>query len=336
MNTRLSAEPSISTVRFFNWRALVRFVSKLLEMFSFISARSSVATGNALSFRSAFACLIQIACLIASLLFGRTIFAQRMNLWKSDLESEGMHGRVRMIREEDAYMVRRNGAYVEEQRNLRSITSYDSNGNVIEYTHFHSGIHGGPRIFSARTRYINNADGQLYEELRYDTDGSLDSRTRYILQAAQNRVIALHYLATGILSSERLIYLYADNGDILKLIQTGDPAIWIVFEYDDRGRRVGEVHCTARAGSINPDMSRPDSMNPCGSGRFSGRNNFAYDDRGNRLIEDIRTINQYITYEYEFDSRGNWTRKVESQRQTVNGREVIEPSRVMYRTIRYY
>ena len=47
-------------------------------------------------------------------------------------------------------------------------------------------------------------------------------------------------------------------------------------------------------------------------------------------------VDRKIKFTYEFDSRGNWVRRVDSKSERRNGEEVFVPRGAVYRTITYY
>lgn len=65
------------------------------------------------------------------------------------------------------------------------------------------------------------------------------------------------------------------------------------------------------------------------------------DDKGNEIEETIyevggETVRSKHSYAYEFDAKGNWTKRTSSKWVTKDGRSYYEPADVSYRTITYY
>ena len=64
------------------------------------------------------------------------------------------------------------------------------------------------------------------------------------------------------------------------------------------------------------------------------------DDKGNvvekTFFEPDGSIRTKESYKYEFDSKGNWTKRTTSKVVTKDGRQQLEPYSVYYRTITYY
>jgi hypothetical protein len=64
------------------------------------------------------------------------------------------------------------------------------------------------------------------------------------------------------------------------------------------------------------------------------------DDKGNEIEQTIFEQNGSVrlrqVYKYEFDSHGNWIKRTAQRFVTRDGREILEPDNVYYRTINYY
>lgn len=74
--------------------------------------------------------------------------------------------------------------------------------------------------------------------------------------------------------------------------------------------------------------------------QISGRSTYIYDDKGNQLeitnYEKDGIIANVLLFEYEFDSRGNWVKKIMTVKQPVNGEMKVSVYAPYYRTISYY
>jgi hypothetical protein len=75
-------------------------------------------------------------------------------------------------------------------------------------------------------------------------------------------------------------------------------------------------------------------------GSVSQRYLSTLDDKGTEVeqtfFEPDGSIRTKESYKYEFDSKGNWTKRTTSKVVTKAGRQQLEPFSVHYRTIAYY
>jgi hypothetical protein len=273
------------------------------------------------------------------LLAGQSAVAQRLNFAQSDLLSEEEAvGAVRSIRTEVAEIIKQNGKLAEVARRLLRIANFNAQGNRTEVLDFDP-----EGAVYRKTVYAHDGKGLRTEETEYGQDGLLQLRTVFVPYLLPNSVEARSYDAQGNLQEGKIIYVYGPDGKLLKLIQDGGSSdvvmpypIWIVLYYADDGRRVEAIHCTGNAKSRNEDMGLPDAANPCGGGKLSGKNFSLYDERGNLTREDVNTANYFAKYEYEFDYKGNWTKRVTLHRRTSEGQTSYEPYSVTYRVFTYY
>jgi hypothetical protein len=108
-----------------------------------------------------------------------------------------------------------------------------------------------------------------------------------------------------------------------KLADNGKRALLETSEYDLKGAKI-----------LNQYF--PSERNP----RQPGARPTSYDDKGNisemTLMGTDGSLISKETYNYDYDSLGNWVKMTSSVAVVENGRISFEPSEVTYRTIFYY
>jgi TonB family protein len=107
-----------------------------------------------------------------------------------------------------------------------------------------------------------------------------------------------------------------------KLADNGKRVLLETSEYDLKGAKIQNQYF------------------PVGGSTPTGRETYKYDDKGNisemTLMGTDGSLISKETYNYDYDSLGNWVKMTSSVAVVENGRISFEPSEVTYRTIFYY
>jgi len=107
-----------------------------------------------------------------------------------------------------------------------------------------------------------------------------------------------------------------------KLADNGKRALLETSEYDLKGAKIQNQYF------------------PVSGSTPTGRETYKYDDKGNisemTLMGTDGSLISKETYNYDYDSLGNWVKMTSSVAVVENGRISFEPSEVTYRTIFYY
>lgn len=107
-----------------------------------------------------------------------------------------------------------------------------------------------------------------------------------------------------------------------KLADNGKRVLLETSEYDLKGAKIQNQYF------------------PVGGSTPTGRETYKYDDKGNisemTLMGADGSLISKETYNYDYDSLGNWVKMTSSVAVVENGRISFEPSEVTYRTIFYY
>src|SRR5262245_19432497 len=81
---------------------------------------------------------------------------------KTDLQKDNLIGSVRTVQIETTHVSKSSGQWAEGPRELSATITYDAKGNKTEVV---------GTVFSGKTLYTYNAQGDLIEEVSYNSDG---------------------------------------------------------------------------------------------------------------------------------------------------------------------
>ncbi|HEY7544524.1 MAG TPA: energy transducer TonB [Blastocatellia bacterium] len=235
--------------------------------------------------------------LVLSLVLSLLFFHPTGGAKKSDREYEGLKSDVRAVRIEKSSLFEKSGKWEEEARRVDEIVKYDAQGNLTDRTSYARG-----RAY-VKTVFSYDAEGSRREEITHlakpgqkEPNETEHYRRVYKYDKDGNRGEELFYSADGKLL-EKTAYFYDSNGN--------------VKETESSGKRLAGVsRCSIRRG-----------------------------DRG----EELETTCKYSksadslkkTYEYEFDSAGNWIKRVMSMLINISSGETRLIKEATYRKIVY-
>ena len=226
----------------------------------------------------------------------------------TDATDEGLHGKVKMVLTESqdlsgtwSVQTRKHNSveYYNEQGNLTKRESYDYKGNLSDVT-----VYG----------YLDGARASDYKSIRHEYNPppmmimSAPGEAKPKYDPRYSNKFDFKYD-----SQKRLVEKTWINN-------AGKLQIRYVYKYSGRQR---EEWVYSEEGSLNQHYLS------------------VLDDKGNRVewtIFEIRdgTVESRHSYAYEFDAKGNWTKRTSSKWVTKDGRSFYEPANVYYRTITYY
>jgi len=290
---------------------------------------------------------------------------------KSDKERGDLTGPVRAVRTEEAMFAGRRGHCSQDPRRLVKLTTYDPQGNLLEYTDYNldGSIH-------SRVSFRRDQDGNQLEEAYYDGKGHL-YRKRFFRPGSDSRLIREEsYSPEGSLVA-RTLPGYADTGALNQLdtydgagilirskvfdtagnltednhYENGTLSVRSVGSYDSYGNKLEESHYRADGSLLSNNLMNPaksiysyDSNGRlsqeilyAADGSVSWRINYAYDSKGN-LSEQWQYrlggfLTSHRTYAYGYDSAGNWDKQTIAEEFSDT---CSNPMEVVYRTITYY
>jgi TonB family protein len=227
---------------------------------------------------------------------------------KTDREHDGFIGPVRTVRIEQSQSVDRSGEWVEDPRVLMQTVVYDSSGRLTE------------RVFYKR-------DQGMWSRIVYDYD-SAGSRSDIIYRALAGQSAQ----APGSDQTQGLT-------EFRRLRRT--------FKYDSSGNRTEEADYTKEGNLSQRTVYAYDAngfvkemIEYASDGSVRSRYANKYDERG-RISEQRRDDSPGATarkerYAYEFDSTGNWIKRIRTTTYPVaEGKRANEAREIIYRSITY-
>lgn len=227
---------------------------------------------------------------------------------KSDLEDEGLKGKVKTVLTENAdlsgtWAVSKRKpssmTYFNEQGNRTKSVLYDYRGNPIDINVY--GYIDGDRASNFKSiQYEYNPPPMVMPAPAGQAKPKYDSRYAY-----------------------KYKYKYDDKGNLIEeqmYFNSGKLYLRYVYNYKDNHK---EELVYESDGTLNQKYV------------------FTLDDKGNEIEEHIyetkdNSVSNRYSYSYEFDSKGNWIKKTESKWTTKDRKSQYEPYSVTYRTITYY
>ena len=201
----------------------------------------------------------------------------------------------------------------------------------------HAGLLGKVKTIKVEEAKLSNKDGKRVEGKRAQLETVNYGENGMLTKAVRND------------KDQRndYFYNYESNGNRLELIRNSVTS-WRVkteFKYDANGNRIEEVQTgddglvgkTSYVYDAKGRVTESKSYNKQG---MYARRTYSYGADSNPTQEAEYDPKGALagkqTYTYELDSTGNWTKRVTSAQINSNGKQVIEPAEVTYRTITYY
>ncbi len=227
---------------------------------------------------------------------------------KSDAGDEGLKGKVKTVFTESedlsgtwSVQGRKPSSmeYYNEQGNLTKRESYDYKGNLDDITVY--GYLDGERVsLIGSIGHEYNPPPMMVASAPGAAKPKYDPRYSY-----------------------KFKFKYDGGGRLLEkawYMSSGEP--WLRYVYNYKGNQKEELVYSAD-GSLNQKYL------------------YTLDDKGNEVEEVIyetkdNSVRSKYSYSYEFDAKGNWTKRVSSKWGTKDGKEGYQPSSVYYRTLTYY
>jgi hypothetical protein len=228
---------------------------------------------------------------------------------RSDAEDDGLRGKVKSVFAESEDLSGRGSV---PGRIPRAMTSFNERGNLTK-------------------RELYDYKGNLSEIVVYGyIDGARVSNTKMIRHEYDPPPgVATGPSAAGTKPkfdprySNKFTFKYDDQNRLIEkawFLSNGEPTIKYVYKYSANQR---ENLVYTETGSLNQ------------------RSIAILDEKGNEVERthfktQDGSIESKYSYAYEFDSKGNWTKRTVSKWVTKDGKSFYEPSYVDYRTIIYY
>lgn len=237
---------------------------------------------------------------------------------KTDCQRAGLLGRVQTVRLETTDISGEGGRLVERSRGLVESNMFDSEGKQTEDAYYGA---DGSLIF--KMDYAYDTAGGRIEKAVYDPHGALKEKESYTNDRGGSAISSSVYKADGALHSKS-DSTYDDKGNKTE---------WLL--YNARGALIDHWTYT-----YDPDGKKTEEARYYADGSLDARYVYRFD--GGTLPTQLAKYNaagvvvEEQKYDYEFDSKGNWTKKTTSKRMSGNDRSDFEPAEVASRTITYY
>lgn len=293
---------------------------------------------------------------------------------KSDREEQGLVGPVRtlLVETESPGKARiktemvsfdASGNKIEEMKyssdgalESRRVYSYDIKGNVIAETGYDA-----KGEIEWKNSYNYDGSGSKVEILSYSGDGKLAARTSYTYDASGKLSEESYRDIKDTRLDQTIKYTYDDKGHLLSKKSNrswGPRSVDVTYIYDKRGLLIEEVDRDVITNTRHYIYDEKGRRVQEENGPFP-REVIKLDDKGNPTARIIGSGSARIgspldseeTYEYEYDSHGNWVKQtrtrvvVKEVTQSATVGRVTEFPRlqrsseledVIYRTITYY
>ncbi len=230
-----------------------------------------------------------------------TLFNCANKKQKDDWEIDGLKGKVKSYshftyKAIDQFGVIEKDEMIREYLFQNFQVLYDEKGNMIEENRYKS-----DGSLDRKSIYKYDKKGNVIEGNKYESDGSLDSKNIYKYDKKGNKIEENRYKSDGSLD-EKYTFKYDEKGNMIeenRCKSGGSLDKKYTYKYDNKGNMIEE--------------NRYKSDN-----RLESRNIYKYDDKGNMIEDDWTYIlfngEEKITkrsYTYEYDKHENWTKRIE-------------------------
>ena len=245
--------------------------------------------------------------LLALVTLATSGFAQKN--W-SEREADGFKSRVKSVSTESARLKNESGKWVEEERQMDSVVTYDSDGNRVKQDLYD--YRGN--LFELSTYLVIDGDRAVKEEMkRYDYDPPIMA----LGSKADSKPRDPRY-------NFKFKYKFDDKGRRTEHAwYSNDGSLWLryVSVYDGKGNEIEWFRYSA-------------------DGTINGRSTATYDGFGNEIektwFRPDGSLSEKWQYEYELDAKKNWIKRSSRKWLTREGKSFFEPYEITYRQITYF
>jgi len=261
-----------------------------------------------------------------------------------NLKSDGLQGKVHTLEEETWGLTLKFGEYVKNDLIDKTTSIYDAKGNNTEWAWYNA-----DRSIWEKKIYTYDAKGKMTEAASYNADGSLKDKDIYTYDDKGNKTELASYNADGSLKDKH-IFTYDANGNMTERASynaDGSLKDKDIYTYDDKGNKTEWAWYNAD-GSLEGkriytydskgNKTEEDYYNADGS--LEDKYIYTYDAKGNETEEAYYkadgSLHYKVSFIYEYDKFGNWTKKIISEEVSKFGKVYLEPRKVAIRTITYY
>ncbi|HET6455800.1 MAG TPA: hypothetical protein VFI02_15460 [Armatimonadota bacterium] len=271
--------------------------------------------------------------------------SSRVERRKTDWQEAGLIGAVKSVRTENAEYADRYGTWVEGRRETFEEVSYNLSGNKVEHDLYANGL------LAWKYLYTYNANRNEIEVTGYTADGSLDEKIVHLYDTGGHRIRMTRYDADGKLRDKRISVFDTEGNEIQATEYDADGGVGAngkdVYKYDAKGHRIRCDQYDADGKSVGKKIYTYDGKGNNlkvvlydAKGHLQDQQAYSYDSRGNQdeycWTNADGSLVLKESYSYEYDTTGNWTKKVTSEWVTKFGESFFEPNKATFRRIVYY
>lgn len=281
-------------------------------------------------------CSILQAIGVASLLVA---FPAGAGLLKTEREADGLQGPVHTVTEDWG-----------ETRFM--INYYDRVGNLIKLDmNYGGGTQSHLEVF--RTVFERDADGRKNRSKTVGADGKALDEIHYTYNQSGNLAEQRTYREGKLLF--KFVYGYDDRGNNVETktyLSDGSLRSKSTYTYDSKGNIVtisSYKECTSehvckleyKAENTHDDKSnRTQAVIYKADGSVDERSVYTYNAKRQEQEKVVYnadgSFREKETYTYEYDSTGNWIKKISQKAVHKDGAFALESSHIIQRTIAYY
>ncbi len=199
-------------------------------------------------------------------------------------------------------------------RKIYEKVNFDSAGRLAEVIDYR-----GDGAEMPPTKYLYNGV-RLVKEQNYKIDGTVWNEASYSYAASGEILSKIKIDITDGSLLSKTIYSTSPKNSTIEVIEynpAGNPRTDIIYTKDPNGR-ISEMEVK--------------------KGVLKGKRSLKYNNKGDMCQISVQSSDSdtplIITYRYDYDTHGNWVKRVEASAE--NNTESESVSEIVYRTISYY
>ncbi len=213
---------------------------------------------------------------------------------QTDLESEGLRGKVKCVTQDEYFAVKKDKVLPGVRKNENNfIAKYDLKGNKIEQSDYNA-----DKKLIEKSKYLYDSEGNKLKKLFYDSSDQLTEQIKFKYDSQGRICESDSYNPNDILNFRALLKYNSISNDIETdmmdakglLMQKGKD------EYDKNGFKVKTI-----------TYSETEAV--------TASTTYENDSSGNKKLQKYYSpegaVNSEYAYEYEYDSIGNWVKRIE-------------------------
>jgi TonB family protein len=223
----------------------------------------------------------------------------------------------------------------------KSVSTYDVQGSKTEQSQYKS-----KDTLISKTIYSHNSAGLVIEADEYDEKNTLRLKTLFSYDEA-GRFIEKRQIRNNELGS-KIRYKYNSDGRLSEQVNSNKEGV-VQFKAvhlyaPDLIRSEYLLYRNQQAPPVKTMRIRNLKKNSTEIGYYRSSGDtawkwvFTYDDKDNVSGEEFTNVAAFdkCSYEYVYDSMGNWTKRTTSRWHQADGNLVPRPGETIYRRISYY